>query len=62
MLEINKLAPPLAEALFFLSTVLILADWKELTCQLYPIGFHKVRWVGGLTCDFWAEFEEDFFG
>ena len=53
-------APGFGRGLFFLS-ILIIADGGELTCQLYFLLFEWVRSFGGLTCDFWAVFEEIFF-
>ena len=31
------------------------------TCHLYVVGGVGFRWFWGLTCDFWAEFEEIIF-
>src|SRR5216683_3623813 len=43
---------------FFLISILSIAVWMELTCQLYFLLFEGVRWFWGLTCDFWAENSE----
>jgi hypothetical protein len=33
----------------------------ELIRQLDLLSFVAVKWFGGLTCDFWAKFEEFIF-
>src|SRR5215467_1378513 len=42
---------------FFL-TILSIATCEELIRQLDLLWFQRFRWFGGLTCVFWAEFEE----
>src|SRR5260370_32633398 len=56
-----RMPPVVGRGLFFLS-ILSIADGGELTCKLYFLLFEGVRWFWGLTCDFWAEFEENIFG
>ena len=51
---LNAKPPAVGRGLFLIS-ILSIADWRELTCQLYFLLFEGVGSFWGLTCDFWAE-------
>jgi hypothetical protein len=46
--------PRLWPGLFLISN-LIIEDWVELTCHADVVDSLSVRWLWGLTFDFWAE-------
>jgi hypothetical protein len=46
-------------ALVIFEAVLIVPDWEGETCHEYVIDVARVKRFWGLTCDFWAEFEEN---
>jgi len=57
---LNAMPPAVAEGLFLESNLSIAVGMK-LIRQLYFLLFVWVMWFRDLTCDFWAEFEENIF-
>src|SRR5260370_6000737 len=57
----QRLSPGVSPGLTFFLSISIIAGGAELTCQADVVDESRVRWFGGLTCDFWAENAEKIF-
>ena len=57
---LNGKPPAVAEG--FLDFYFNYTGWSETNCQTDLVVLERVRCERGLTCDFWAKFEEKKFG